>query len=153
MGTPQYMAPEQAWGQTGEVGPSADIYSLGAIVYEMLTGHPPFTGDRYQVIMKARSSPPVPPRRQRESIDPALEAICLRCLEKSPDHRYESMGALAEDLLRFLDGVEVSALRGLPFGHRSVGPASLGEETGTWVPGGTTEDGPEKARRWWQFWR
>lgn len=153
MGTPQYMAPEQAWGHTSEVGPSADIYSIGAIMYEMLTGRPPFTGDRCQVITKARTSPPVPPRRQRESIDPALEAICLRCLEKVADRRYESMGALAEDLLRFLDGVEVSALRGFSSDHRWVGPTSFGEETRTWVQGRTTEDGPEKARRWWQFWR
>jgi serine/threonine protein kinase len=65
MGTPQYMAPEQAWGHTGDVGPSADIYSLGAIMYQMLTGRPPFTGDAYQVMTKARSSSPVPPRQRR----------------------------------------------------------------------------------------
>ena len=59
MGTPQYMAPEQAWGRIEEVGPSADIYSLGAIMYEMLTGRPPFTGNPFQVITKVRSSPPV----------------------------------------------------------------------------------------------
>ena len=59
MGTPQYMAPEQAWGRIEEVGPSADIYSLGAIMYEMLTGRPPFTGDPFQVITKVRSRPPV----------------------------------------------------------------------------------------------
>ena len=109
MGTPQYMAPEQAWGRIEEVGPSADIYSLGAIMYEMLTGRPPFTGDMYQVITKVTSTPPVPPRQRRESIDPALEAICMKCLEKTVEGRYQSMGNLAEDLQRFISGAEVSA--------------------------------------------
>lgn len=111
MGTPQYMAPEQAWGRNDEVGPSADIYSLGAIMYEMLTGRPPYSGDAFQVIMKARSRPPVSPRQRRDSVDPALEAICLKCLEKTPERRYEGMGELAGDLERFIEGVEVFALR------------------------------------------
>ena len=109
MGTPQYMAPEQAWGRIEDVGPSADIYSLGAIMYEMLTGRPPFTGDSVDVIMKVRSRPPVSPRQRRDSIDPALEAICMKCLEKTVERRYQSMGNLAEDLQRFIDGAEVSA--------------------------------------------
>jgi serine/threonine protein kinase len=100
MGTPQYMAPEQAWGRIEEVGPSADIYSLGAIMYEMLTGRPPFTGRTFEVIEKVRRSPPVSPRQRRASIDPALEAICMKCLEKTAERRYMSMENLAEDLYR-----------------------------------------------------
>ncbi len=156
MGTPQYMAPEQAWGRNQEVGPSADIYSLGAIMYEMLTGRPPFTGDAYQVIMKARSRPPVAPRRRRDSVDPALEAICLKCLEKTPDRRYQSMGTLAEDLQRFIDGFEVAALRTVAHGIQWVDPATDSDEGGvtkTWVAMGTTKPGSAKSKSWWQFWR
>ena len=83
MGTPQYMAPEQASGRIGEVGPSADIYSLGAIMYEMLTGRPPFTGDPLKVITEVISRPPVPPSQERDSIEPVLEVICMKCLEKT----------------------------------------------------------------------
>jgi serine/threonine protein kinase len=110
MGTPQYMAPEQASGRIEEVGPSADIYSLGAIMYEMLTGQPPFTGDRFRVIQEVISRLPVPPRQRRGSIDPRLDAICMKCLEKTVERRYKSMGHLAKDLHRFLTAAEVSAL-------------------------------------------
>ena len=110
MGTPQYMAPEQASGRIEEVGPSADIYSLGAIMYEMLTGRPPFIGAPLQVITQVRSRPPVPPRQGRDSIEPGLEAICMKCLEKTVERRYQSMGHLAEDLQRFMDGGQVDAL-------------------------------------------
>src|SRR5258708_64648 len=68
-GTPQYMAPEQAWGRNEEVGPPADTYSLGAIMYEMLTGRPPFIGGSFDVITNVRSKPPVSPRLRRDSID------------------------------------------------------------------------------------
>jgi serine/threonine-protein kinase len=71
MGTPQYMAPEQAWGHTSEAGPPADIYSLGAIMYHMLTGRPPFTGNSFDVLIEVRGNPPVSPRQRRDSIDPA----------------------------------------------------------------------------------
>jgi serine/threonine protein kinase len=156
MGTPQYMAPEQAWGETDGVGPSADIYALGAIIYEMLTGQPPFTGDSYQVIVKARSQPPVPPRQRRDSVDPSLEAICLKCLEKTPERRYESMKRLAEDLGRFLGRLEVSALRERLSDSRpvdaAIGPRDIGE-TRTWIPDGTTEPGSGRVKSWWQFWK
>src|SRR5262249_51953094 len=146
----------QAWGRNDEVGPSADVYSLGAIMYEMLTGRPPFTGDAHHVIMKARSRPPVFPRRRRDSVDPALEAICLKCLEKTPMRRYESMNELAGDLERFIDGGEVSALRAVSPDSQwaDLGTESdEGGETKTWVPDGTTEPGPAKIKSWWQFWR
>jgi serine/threonine protein kinase len=104
------MAPEQAWGRIREVGPPADIYSLGAIMYEMLTGRPPFTGDPVQVITEVRCSAPVPPRQRRDSVDAGLEAICMKCLEKTIERRYKSMVSLAEDLQRYLEGAEVSAI-------------------------------------------
>jgi serine/threonine protein kinase len=110
MGTPQYMSPEQALGKIAEVGPATDIYSLGAIMYEMLTGRPPFTGQVLQVMAEVIQTPPVPPRQRRDSVDAGLGAICMRCLEKTIVRRYESMGSLAEDLQRFLSGTEVGAL-------------------------------------------
>jgi serine/threonine protein kinase len=156
MGTPQYMAPEQASGRIGDVGPAADIYSLGAIMYEMLTGRPPFTGQMFQVITEVIGRPPVPPRQHRDSIDPALEAICMRCLEKPVERRYVSMGDLAEDLQRFMSGAEVIALREVsPIRHGTVPATNLdsGATTKSWVPTRTTAPGPTSEKSWWQFWR
>ena len=156
MGTPQYMPPEQAWGRNEDVGPSADIYSLGAIMYEMLTGRPPFTGNAFQVITKVRSRPPISPRQRRDSIDPALEAICMKCLEKTVDRRYQSMGNLAEDLQRFIDGAEVSALQqDSPNCHlvASTNRSAVNDETESLVRIGTTEPGQSRTKSWWQFWR
>ena len=156
MGTPQYMPPEQAWGRIEDVGPSADIYSLGAIMYEMLTGRPPFTGDSFQVIMKVRSSPPISPRQLRDSIDPGLEAICMKCLEKMVERRYQSMANLAQDLQRFIDGAEVSALREVAPSSQLVGPASASNESAkktTSVSMGTTEPRQSRIKSRWQFWR
>ena len=156
MGTPQYMAPEQAWGRIEEVGPSVDIYSLGAIMYEMLTGQPPFTGDSFQVIMKVRDRPPVSPRQRRDSIDAALEAICMKCLEKTAERRYESMGNLAEDLQRFMSGAEVSALQVASQSNKLVIPAGVSVDnakTRTWVQRGTTEPVRTRSKSWWQFWK
>ncbi len=155
MGTPQYMSPEQAFGQIEEVGPSADIYSLGAVMYEMLTGRPPFTGHPAQVIAKVRSRPPVSPRQRRESIDPGLDAICMKCLEKTVHRRYLSMGSLAEDLQRFIDGTEVGALREVSSSSEGVSPASHSADRSTRtasVATGTTEPGETKTKSWWQFW-
>ena len=154
MGTPQYMAPEQALGRIEDVGPSADIYSLGAIMYEMLTGRPPFTGHPFQVITKVTTIPPVPPRQLRDSIAPALEAICMKCLEKTVECRYQSMGDLAEDLQRFIDGGEVSALNetltSIPRIHskrkaQQSSPTDLSTRSTT-LQATTTKS-------WWQFWR
>jgi len=156
MGTPQYMAPEQAWGRIEEVGPAADIYSLGAIMYQMLTGRPPFTGNPFQVIEKVRRRPPVSPRQRRDSIDPALEAICMKCLEKTIERRYKSMGNLAEDLQRFMSGAEVSALREVSPSSQGVAPVSDSDDsakTKTFVSRGTTEPVPARSKSWWQFWR
>jgi serine/threonine protein kinase len=109
MGSPPYMAPEQAEGRP-EVGPSADIWALGVILYECLTGRQPFQGPSALATLElVRSSPPPPPRSPRGEVPAALEAICLRCLRKDPADRYPSAAALAEELGGFLAGETISA--------------------------------------------
>jgi serine/threonine protein kinase/WD40 repeat protein len=104
VGTPGYMAPEQAEGRKG-VGPAADVYALGALLYECLTGRPPFqAATPLDTILQVLADPPVPPSRLRPRIPPALEAVCLKCLEKDPRLRPRSAAALADDLERALDG-------------------------------------------------
>jgi serine/threonine protein kinase len=156
LGTPQYMAPEQAWGRIDEVGPSADIYSLGAIMYEMLTGRPPFTGNSFQVLTAVRSTPPVSPRQRRDSIDPALEAICMKCLEKSAERRYESMGNFARDLQSFLDGGRVDALRQTTSSKlrvRSEKDTLESSQTDSSARSTTLQAAAPTTKSWWQFWK
>ncbi len=115
LGTPSYMAPEQAEGRSRDVGPAADIYALGAILYHALTGRPPFLGASAVETMKlVTSTEAVPPRRQRPEIPRDLETITLKCLEKDPRGRYPDAAALADDLRRFLEGRPIAA--------RPVGP-------------------------------
>jgi serine/threonine protein kinase/WD40 repeat protein len=109
LGTPSYMAPEQASGAK-DVGPAADVWALGATLYELLTGRPPFrAATAVDTLLQVVSEPPVPPSRLRGGIPAELEAICLRCLEKAPDRRPASAAALAADLERFLAGGARSA--------------------------------------------
>jgi eukaryotic-like serine/threonine-protein kinase len=110
VGTPSYMAPEQAAGTPAAVGPASDVYSLGAILYELLTGRPPFqAASAVDVLLLVRGEEAVRPRLLNPSIDPDLELICLKCLEKRPDHRYASAALLAADLEAYLAGETVSA--------------------------------------------
>jgi serine/threonine-protein kinase len=105
VGTPSYMAPEQTRGDSGAVGPATDVWALGAMLYELLTGQVPFHGrSALETLERIRTQAPEPPRRLRPEVPAELEAICLRCLEKSPSDRYASAAALAEDLSRWLEG-------------------------------------------------
>jgi serine/threonine-protein kinase len=105
MGTPVYMAPEQARGTSRDVGAAADIYSLGAILYEMLAGRPPFLPEESDtsIMVRVATENPVSPTRHRPGVPRDLETICLKCLAKEPGERYPTAAAFAEDLERFLD--------------------------------------------------
>src|SRR5262249_18386318 len=110
VGTPGYMAPEQAGGKRALVGPGTDIYALGVVLYQLLTGQLPFPGDSTLEVLRAvTNDEPVRPRRLQASLPRDLEAITLHCLEKEPGRRYPSAQALAADLGRFREGKQVVA--------------------------------------------
>lgn len=112
LGTPSYMAPEQANGQKDRIGAATDVYALGAILYEMLTGKPPFLGDSPLATLRLiTSEEPIAPSRLAPATPPDLEAICLKCLEKVPAARYASAGDLAADLQHYLNDQPVQARR------------------------------------------
>jgi serine/threonine-protein kinase len=109
MGTPAYMAPEQASGRSRDIGPETDVYALGAILYELLTGQAPFRAETpIDTVLLVLEREPPSPRTLNPSAARELEAICLKCLEKERRHRYNSAAALAEDLERYIEGVAIS---------------------------------------------
>ena len=132
MGTPSYMAPEQASGRGKDVGPLADVYALGAILYELLTGRPPFlAATALDTVLQVVSDDPVPLSQLQSKTPRDLETICLKCLQKEPSKRYASAEALAEDLRRFQAGEPILARpstkweRGLKWAKRRPAVAGL----------------------------
>jgi hypothetical protein len=170
IGTPSYMAPEQVVGKAGTIGPAADIYALSAVLYEMLTGRPPFRGETAaETERQVITEDPVPPARLNPKAPPDLETICLKCLHKEPQRRYTSAAALADDLRRFGEGRPIQArrlswvgrswrwVRRKPVEAALVATAltlvGLALGGGLWLERQRAEQGAEKARQEGRAWQ
>jgi serine/threonine protein kinase/tetratricopeptide (TPR) repeat protein len=163
IGTPSYMPPEQARGAAGEVGPLADVYALGAVLYEALGGRPPFLGaTSLDTLQQVLADEPVPLRRLVPQVPRDLETICLKCLEKEPGKRYPSAEALADDLRRFQADEPIHARpaslwdRSLKWGRRRPAAAALlafaclavlGALAGAWWHNARLRDERDEAER------
>lgn len=122
LGTPAYMPPEQAAGQVNQIGPTTDVYSLGAILYATLTGRPPFEGSTpVETLMQVLEGEPTLPSKRQSGVPRSLESICMKCLEKNPSKRYASAEQLVEDLRRYLNNEPVAAR-----------PADIGQRLRRW---------------------
>jgi serine/threonine protein kinase len=134
LGTPGYMAPEQAAGRSREVGPATDVYALGAMLYEMLAGRPPFRGETpVDTILQVVQNEPDPPSKLNPRISRDLEMICLKCLAKEPERRYATAENLADDLSRFLAGKPIACGAREP---RQPPSAGAWERIQRWFPFG-----------------
>ena len=123
VGTPMYMSPEQALGSSTDVGPTSDIFALGAILYEMLVGEPPFAANNLPaIITQLRECKPTPPSELRPDVDSRLETICLKCLRLYPEDRYASASELADDLRRYTSDQPIRAK-----------PATLWDQVSWWA--------------------
>jgi serine/threonine-protein kinase len=112
LGTPGYLSPEQAAGKTKEVGPPADVYALGVMLYELITGRRPFDDEsELSILQRVINEDPAAPSRLKSSVPRDVETICLKCLEKDPRRRYAAAGELADDLRRYLNGEPILARR------------------------------------------
>ena len=152
MGSPQYMSPEQAQGNLHDIGRHTDVYGLGAILYELLTGRPPFqAANLADLLNQVRNVLPSPPRQFEPAIPPSLEAVCLKCLEKEVRRRFPTAAAQAESLQQCLDGWKPAAELQAPVtGYANRLDDQLSSPPTRAESDGMPLDEPSN-RSWWRF--